>query len=111
MPLDGSACYRADQRISYMGEITMDKSETQAHVLATSLNLSMPPVAMALCDVVPDQVPEFGEVVPAGCSFWQQAATRTFATSAKDHALCSVGIHTHNMADAPSSCPTAPEQP
>ena len=81
----------------------MNKPETQAHVLATSLNLSMPPVAMALCDVVPDQVPEFGKVVPAGCSFWQQAATRTFATSAKDHALCSVGIHTHNMADAPSS--------
>lgn len=77
----------------------------QAHLLTTSLDLSQPPVAVAFCDVVPDQLDDFDGVVPAGCSFWQEAATRTFATAAKDHALCSIGIHTHNMTDAPVSQP------
>ena len=44
-------------------------------------------------------MPHYDGIVPAGCFFWQQAATRTFVTSAQDHALCSIGVHTHHMTD------------
>ena len=79
--------------------------QRQANQLMTSLELSLPPIAVAFCDSVPDEVPAFAGVVPAGCAFWQEAATRTFATSARDHELCSIGIYTHNMAEAPVSQP------
>ena len=75
----------------------------QANQLMTSLDLSLQPIAVAFCDVVPNDVSSFDGVVPAGCAFWQEAATHTFATSAKDHELCSIGIHTHNMTEAPTS--------
>lgn len=75
----------------------------QTNRLMTSLELSLPPVAVAFCDLVPDDVPHFDGLVAGGCAFWQEAATHTFATSANDHALCSIGIHTHNMSDAPDS--------
>lgn len=83
----------------------MSDYQQQAHLLSTSLKLSLQPVAIAFCDTVPDQVKDFDGIVPAGCTFWQEAATRTFATSARDHELCSIGIHTHNMAEAPASHP------
>ncbi|MCY4159785.1 MAG: hypothetical protein OXE92_10215 [Bacteroidetes bacterium] len=35
--------------------------------------------------------------VPAGCVFWIQGATDTFATEAADHANCSVGSYTHGF--------------
>ena len=35
--------------------------------------------------------------VPAGCVFWIQGATGTFATVAADHANCSVGSYTHGF--------------
>lgn len=78
---------------------------SEANRLTTSLNLSLAPIAIAFGDVVPDSVPTFEGVVAAGCSFWEAAATRTFATAASDHALCSIGIHTHNMSEAPASQP------
>jgi uncharacterized protein (DUF169 family) len=68
-----------------------------ANDLMTCLELSLPPIAVSFCDVVPASVGSFDGVVPAGCVFWQEAATRTFATSTKDHELCAIGIHTHNM--------------
>ena len=37
--------------------------------------------------------------------FWQEAARRTFATSATHHSLCSIGIHTLNLSEAPASQP------
>lgn len=77
----------------------------QANQLMKSLDLSLPPVGIAFCDSVPDNVPSFDGVVPGGCVFWQEATTRTFATSADDHALCSIGIHTHNMSEAPATQP------
>ena len=82
-----------------------EKRRAQSGQLMSSLNLSLSPVAIAFCDVVPDGVSRFEGVVPAGCAFWEQAATRTFATSASDHELCSIGIHTHHMAGAPPSQP------
>ena len=77
----------------------------QAEQLSAALALSLPPIAVAFRDTVPDGVPEFAGSVPAGCVFWQEAARRTFATSATHHALCSIGIHTMQFAQAPASQP------
>ena len=77
----------------------------QADRLTEALELSLPPIALAFPDAVPDGVPAFEGAVPAGCVFWEEAATRTFATTAAHHALCSIGIHTHNLSGAPASQP------
>ena len=69
-----------------------------ASELTNSLELSQPPIAVSLCDVPPAGIPPFEGIVPAGCSFWQLAAKRMFFTSTKDHELCSIGIHTHHLA-------------
>ena len=82
-----------------------DIRRVHAEQLMSSLELSLPPVAIAFCDVVPDDVPRFEGVVPAGCAFWPQATSRTFATAAPDHALCAIGIHTHNLSGAPAAQP------
>jgi uncharacterized protein (DUF169 family) len=64
-----------------------------------SLQLSQPPIALSFAHVSPSGIRPFNDVVPAGCSFWQLAATSTFYTSAKDHELCSIGIYTHHLAE------------
>lgn len=74
-----------------------------AQQLTDSLNLSMTPVAIAFSDGLPDELASFDAVVPAGCSFWEKAMTQTFVTTTDDHALCAVGMHTHQMADAPAT--------
>ena len=79
--------------------------QEQAQQLTSSLELSLPPIAVAFRNTVPDGVPEFDGAVPAGCVFWQEAAERTFATSAAHHALCSIGIHTMHLSHAPASQP------
>jgi uncharacterized protein (DUF169 family) len=81
-----------------------DRQQRAAQLVA-SLELSLPPIAVALRDAVPDGIPEFNGSVPAGCVFWQEAAKRTFATSAEHHALCSIGIHTLHLSRAPASQP------
>jgi uncharacterized protein (DUF169 family) len=68
-----------------------------ARSLSSSLTLAQPAVAVSLVEAIPDGVPVWTGSVPAGCRFWQEAATRTFATTARDHDLCAVGIHTHNL--------------
>lgn len=73
----------------------------QAERLTTSLNLALPPIAVAFPDDVPDGVPAYDGVVPAGCVFWEQAAKGAFVTSAGDHEMCSIGVHTHRLAPAP----------
>ena len=78
---------------------------TRAEQLTAALELSLPPIAVALLDAVPDGVPMFDGAVPAGCVFWQEATERTFATSAGHHALCSIGVHTLNLSPAPPSQP------
>ena len=77
----------------------------QAQQLISALELALPPVALALTDEEPVAVPRFQGLVPAGCAFWEQAASRTFVTSTADHELCSIGIHTHNLAGASVSQP------
>jgi uncharacterized protein (DUF169 family) len=71
--------------------------------MTTALHLTIKPIAIAFPDAVPDGVAPFEGTVPAGCSFWEHAATRTFSTTASDHALCSIGVHTHHLAEAPPS--------
>jgi uncharacterized protein (DUF169 family) len=83
--------------------LKLSEYQEQASLLTASLDLSRQPIAVAFCDIVPDAVPNFDGVVPAGCAFWQEAGTRTFATSAIDHGMCAIGIHTHNLSDAPAS--------
>ena len=79
--------------------------KSQADRLTAALELTLPPIAVAFPDAVPDGVPEFDGTVPAGCVFWEEAAARTFATTAGHHALCSIGIHTHHLSGAPASQP------
>ena len=78
---------------------------SQAARLTDALELSLAPIAIAFPDTVPEDIPEFDGAAPAGCVFWEEAVTRSFATSAKHHALCSIGIHTHNLSGAPASQP------
>ena len=69
-----------------------------AESLTKDLNLNWPPIAVCLADSVPQGVPHYaGPRLPAGCVFWQEASKRVFATSARDHNLCAIGMHTHNL--------------
>ncbi len=65
--------------------------------LAQSLKLTQPPVAICLADAVPEGVAPWSGPSPAGCHFWQEATTRTFATAAPDHEQCSIGQYTHGL--------------
>jgi uncharacterized protein (DUF169 family) len=75
----------------------MSDYQKLANDLISALKLSQPPIAISFCDVPPPNVPAFNGMVPAGCSFWQQAAAKMFYTSTKDHELCAIGVHTHHM--------------
>lgn len=68
-----------------------------SQVLTGSLDLAQAPVAVCFCEQVPAGVPAHEGSAPAGCQFWQQAAEGSFATSARDHALCAIGVYTHNL--------------
>ena len=69
--------------------------------LTDALRLKLAPVGVCLLDAPPQGVKTFGGRVAAGCQFWELAATEAFATSAEHHALCSIGIYTHNMETTP----------
>src|SRR6266540_3114541 len=75
----------------------MNNHAKVAEDLISSLELALPPIAVSFAGVAPANVPSYDGLVPAGCVFWQQAATRTFVTSAQDHALCSIGVHMNNL--------------
>ena len=81
----------------------MSDYQKLAKDLMASLELSLPPIAISFSEVAPTNVPSYDGVVPAGCVFWQEAATRTFITSAKDHELCAIGVHTHHLSGASGS--------
>ena len=70
-----------------------------AAVLHNALGLKLPPIAVCLTDTIPEGVPAHEGRVPAGCVFWELAARGVIATSAPDHDLCAVGVHTHHLAD------------
>jgi uncharacterized protein (DUF169 family) len=74
-----------------------------AQSLSESLHLTQPPVAVAFTEGTPDGVTVYAGAVPAGCRFWQEAATQVFATVPKDHNLCSIGMYTHHLEDGPQA--------
>lgn len=73
---------------------------TLAQTLQTALQLKLPPIAVTFTDQAPAGLPTPASQQPAGCVFWQQAATGPFATTTKDHELCAIGVYTHNLAGA-----------
>jgi len=75
----------------------MNLMENAARTLTESLHLRQPPVGIAFADSVPAGVAVFAGTAPAGCRFWQEAASRVFATVPKDHELCAIGIYTHHL--------------
>lgn len=73
-----------------------------AETLTRCLNLSQPPVSVCFVDSVSASIPGHTGSVPAGCRFWQDATTTAFTTSAADHALCAIGVYTHNLEPSPA---------
>jgi uncharacterized protein (DUF169 family) len=73
-----------------------------AATLAASLDLQQPPVAISFTATIPPGIPSHTGRVPAGCKFWQDAATAAFATAAADHNLCAIGVYTHNLQSSPA---------
>ena len=74
-----------------------------AKSLSEALKLTQAPVAVCLTDSVPAGAEVWSGHAPAGCRFWQEAASRVFATSAADHTLCSIGLYTHNLEISPAA--------
>jgi uncharacterized protein (DUF169 family) len=82
-----------------------------ARRLRVALRLGAPPIAIRFEPRDGEAAPAFGGsapapneagrtgTAPAGCVFWMRAAERTFATTAADHANCSVGSLTHGWID------------
>lgn len=54
-----------------------------AQTLTASIRLALPPIAICFADKVPAGVRNWTGRVPAGCRFWQEAATEVFATSSR----------------------------
>lgn len=69
--------------------------------LNESLDLRQPPIAISFTDAVPNGVNGHAGRVSAGCRFWEDAATASFATSAVDHSLCAIGVYTHHLEPSP----------
>jgi uncharacterized protein (DUF169 family) len=76
---------------------TMSDYRQLHETLTRSLDLPQAPVAISLAESLPTGVPLYTGTLPAGCGFWQEGATRTFATTARQHELCSIGVYTHNL--------------
>jgi uncharacterized protein (DUF169 family) len=72
-----------------------------AHRLSASLDLRQSPVAICFADSIPEGIDNHAGRVPAGCRFWEDAATSIFATSAANHELCAIGIYTHHLQTSP----------
>lgn len=68
-----------------------------AQTLTLCLGLQQQPVAISFSDSMPAGVGSPEGRAPAGCRFWQDGASAVFATEARDHDLCSVGVYTHNL--------------
>ena len=77
-------------------------SVSAAATLTDCLQLAQPPVAVCFADSLPAGVRLFDGRVPAGCRFWQEAASSVFATAARDHDLCAIGTFTHNLETTPA---------
>ncbi|HEX5431122.1 MAG TPA: DUF169 domain-containing protein [Bryobacteraceae bacterium] len=81
----------------------MTPFDSIARTLADALQLSQPPVAVSFADAVPEGVKIYKGAAPAGCRFWQEAAKQVFATTPREHELCSIGMYTHHLDQSASS--------
>lgn len=70
--------------------------------LVDLLHLELPPIAISFSNSQPAGVEVFHGQSPAGCRFWQDAAMSTFTTTAQNHELCAIGVHTHNLQPSPA---------
>jgi uncharacterized protein (DUF169 family) len=70
--------------------------------LVDALHLEQPPVAICFSDSAPDGLDAPAKRVAAGCQFWEDATVATFATSAKDHEMCAIGVYTHHLQPTPA---------
>lgn len=84
-----------------MEKMSEDSYSQLAAVLSQSLDLRQPPIAITFTDSVPDGVNGHAGRVSAGCRFWEDAAVASFATTAADHDMCSIGVYTHNLQPSP----------
>ena len=75
----------------------MNQYADTSKTLVQCLRLALPPIAVCLTEQAPAGVPHYEGTAPAGCVFWERAASGAFVTSAQDHELCSIGVYTHNM--------------
>jgi uncharacterized protein (DUF169 family) len=70
--------------------------------IVSALKLKNPPVAICFADAVPAGFGVPTNRAPAGCRFWEDATSASFATSAVDHSLCAIGVYTHNLETSPA---------
>ena len=77
----------------------MNDYQRIANQLKNSLKLTLSPVGIAFSEEASSEIQPFNGTVSAGCVFWQEAANEMFSTTTKDHELCSIGVHTHNLAN------------
>jgi uncharacterized protein (DUF169 family) len=66
-------------------------------ILTGALDLRQSPVAICFTESIPAGLGGHEGLVAAGCRFWQDAASTSFATSATDHSMCAIGVYTHNL--------------
>jgi uncharacterized protein (DUF169 family) len=67
-------------------------------VLTSLLQLSSPVVAIAFTDTPPAGLKRVATSGPAGCDYWQRAASgEAFYTLPDDHKNCPIGAHTHHV--------------
>jgi uncharacterized protein (DUF169 family) len=79
----------------------MESYAALSHTLVEALHLEQPPIAISFGDTTPSGVKTYEGQAPAGCRFWQDAAASIFVTTAHDHELCAIGVHTHNLRTSP----------
>jgi uncharacterized protein (DUF169 family) len=72
--------------------------KSMSRPIATLLNLSSPPIAIAFVESPPEGVRHVGDSEPASCGYWRRAGEgEVFYTTADDHKRCPIGAHTHNV--------------
>ena len=71
--------------------------------LSSALDLATGPVAVIFTARPLEGHAAPSQPVAAGCMFWELGASEALATSASDHANCSIGVYTHKLAGAPQS--------
>lgn len=74
----------------YAEKHVMDRSNLAA-ALTKTLELALPPIALAFRDGPPPGVAVTDAVVPSACAFWRHAETGVFFAPAERHATCPIG--------------------